>query len=333
MDKNNKGLATLTIVLIIVAVVVVTGGTIGGVIAYNSYQDKKQQEAEIASLKAIEDARNNAVNSYNDRINQIMSSLNVEKDGASSLDNNEDIDAMNNAVNELNSITNDINNNALITQEQKDALNGTVSGCISTVDNRINKINEERIQAEVKRMEAEKYNRVASKVVGSGYGNWKTAYISYIEKSNTNDKKRQYELVYIDDDNQPELWVQGSFSGSGEQVVTYDAQNDQLKEIKLVRIGSSYILRSGLICDDLGVSGSNPISIFELRNGEFYLIGEGMIAEVDGKYPVEFRYEWEGVSCTEEEVYRHKNELYDKSKATSPNVPYTKETMLSELRR
>lgn len=148
MNKNNKGLATLTIVLIIVAVVVVTGGTIGGVVAYNSYQDKKQQEAEIASLKAIEDARNNAVNSYNDRINQIMSSLNVEKDSASSLDNNEDIDAMNNAVNELNSITNDINNNALITQEQKGALNGTVSGCISTVENRINTVNEARAEAE-----------------------------------------------------------------------------------------------------------------------------------------------------------------------------------------
>lgn len=144
MSKNNKGLATLTIVLIIVAVVVVAGGTIGGVAAYNSYQDKKHQEAEIASLKAIEDARNNAVNSYNDRINQIMSSLNVEKDGTSNLDNNEDIDAMTNAVSELNSIVNELNNNSILSQEQKSILNANIETSINSINSRVNYINDSK---------------------------------------------------------------------------------------------------------------------------------------------------------------------------------------------
>ncbi len=332
MTKNNKGMATLTIVLIIVAVVVLIGGTIGGIMGYNAYQEKKQQEEEEAFLKSIEESRTNAVNSYNDRINQIMVSLNVEKDGTSSIDNNEDVDAMTNAVNELNNIVNDINDDVVITQEQKDTLKGTISSNIDIINNRINAVNVAKAEAEAARIEAEKYNRVGSKVAGSGYGSWQKAYISYIENPSKKDDKSQYELVYIDDDEQPELWVQGSYSGAGEQVLTYDAKSDQLKEIRLVRIGSSYIPKTGLICDDLGVSGTNPISIFELHNGDFYLIGEGMVAEIDGSQAVELRYEWEGKSCSEEELYRHKNELYNKNKSVYPNDLKSKGAILSELR-
>ena len=141
---NNRGLATATIVLIIVAIVVVAGGTMGGVYAYNAYQEKKQEEAAIALQKSIDDARNNVVNTYNDRINQIVASLNVEKDGVASIDNNEDVDAMNNAVNELNTITNEINNDSVLTQEQKDVLNASVETNKNNINSRINVINESR---------------------------------------------------------------------------------------------------------------------------------------------------------------------------------------------
>ena len=47
-DTNNKGMATLTIILIVVAVVVVAGGIVGGVVGYNAYQEKKQQEERVS---------------------------------------------------------------------------------------------------------------------------------------------------------------------------------------------------------------------------------------------------------------------------------------------
>ena len=157
--RNNKGLTTVTIIIIIVCVVVV-GGTIGGVVGYNIYQDKKQEEAELKfqeEQKMLEESRNNAVNSYNERINQIVDSLNVEKNGTASIDNNEDVDAMANAVNELNTITNEVNNDSLITQEQKDTLNGTIAGQVATVNNRINVVRDEAYrQAKIKAEEEEK---------------------------------------------------------------------------------------------------------------------------------------------------------------------------------
>ena len=137
---NNKGIATLTIVLIIVGVVVVAGGTIGGVVAYNTYQEKKEKEAKEALSKAIEEEKANAYNSYNDKINQITVSLNVEKDGSSSLDNNEDIDAMSNAVNELNNLLNDINGNDKLTQEQKNELSNNINAQISAINDRISQV-------------------------------------------------------------------------------------------------------------------------------------------------------------------------------------------------
>ena len=142
--KNNKGLSTVVIVLIVVGVVVVLGGTIGGVYAYNAYQEKKQEEAAIALQKSIDDARNNVVNTYNDRINQIVASLNVEKDGVASIDNNEDVDAMNNAVNELNRVVDDINNDTFITPEQKTILNASVANQIGIINNRINAVKRDR---------------------------------------------------------------------------------------------------------------------------------------------------------------------------------------------
>ena len=142
---NNKGLTTITIVLIIIGAVVMVGGAVGGVIGYNAYQEKQQEEAEKKQqeeLQRIESSRNNAVTAYNDRINQIVTSLNVEKNGTASIDNNEDVDAMTNAVNELNNMSVEISSDTLITQEQKDALNEAIVGYVATVSNRINNVNE-----------------------------------------------------------------------------------------------------------------------------------------------------------------------------------------------
>jgi len=68
MIKNNKGIATLTIVLIIVAVVVVVGGTIGGIVGYNAYQEKKQQEAEEEAAKKLEDTKNKEISNTTENV-------------------------------------------------------------------------------------------------------------------------------------------------------------------------------------------------------------------------------------------------------------------------
>ena len=204
---NNKGIATVTIIIIIACAIVVLGGAIGGVVAYNTYQEKKQQE----EIKAMEDARNNAVNAYNDRINQIVTSLNVEKNGTASIDNNEDVDAMTNAVNELNNMSVEISSDTLITQEQKDALNEAIVGYVATVSNRINNVNEARAKAEAERIEAERKALEEAQRKSKGLSNEEIC-----------EKTRRY---YI------------ATQGSNPQYVEIDSENGNLVTVHLYGIG------------------------------------------------------------------------------------------------
>lgn len=204
---NNKGIATVTIIIIIACAIVVLGGAIGGVVAYNTYQEKKQQE----EIKAMEDARNNAVNAYNDRINQIIASLNVEKNGIASIDNNEDVDAMSNAVNAINVIKNEVNNDSIITQEQKNIINGNIDSNINSISNRINNVNEARAKAEAERIEAERKALEEAQRKSKGLSNEEIC-----------EKTRRY---YI------------ATQGSNPQYVEIDSENGNLVTVHLYGIG------------------------------------------------------------------------------------------------
>lgn len=154
---NNKGLTTIAIVLIIVGVIVVAGGTVGGIVGYNAYQEKKQQEEIEAFMKAVEEEQTATINAFNERINAIVNPLLVaDANGQNpSLDNNSDVDAMTNAVNELNNVTNDVNSNVVLTQEQKDSLIQSITGQVNNVNTRIQAVNEAKAEAEKQAQEAQ----------------------------------------------------------------------------------------------------------------------------------------------------------------------------------
>lgn len=155
---NNKGIATIAIILIVAGVVVAVGGTIGGIVGYNAYQEKKHEEEVQAFLEAIDKARNDSINGYNDRVEQVMSELTFTDENGNivTLDNNRNIDSMNNVVNAINTIINDINNDTLLSQEQKDALILAFNEKLNSVNARITAVDEEnRIAEEKSKKESE----------------------------------------------------------------------------------------------------------------------------------------------------------------------------------
>ncbi len=137
MEKKTK------IIIAIIAAIVVVGGAVGTVLGVNAYNDKKEREAVEAFLQEMDKARTNAINAYNERVNQIVAPL-------GDVNTNSDVNAMTNAVNELNNIVNDVNNDTLLMQEQKDAVNGNVTNQINVINARIGAVNEEnaRVEAE-----------------------------------------------------------------------------------------------------------------------------------------------------------------------------------------
>ncbi|MBE5898279.1 MAG: hypothetical protein E7279_01600 [Lachnospiraceae bacterium] len=137
MEKKTK------IIIAIIAAIVVVGGAVGTVLGVNAYNNKKEREAVEAFLQEMDKARTNAINAYNERVNQIVAPL-------GDVNTNSDVNAMTNAVNELNNVINDVNNDTLLMQEQKDAVNGNVTNQINVINARIGAVNEEnaRVEAE-----------------------------------------------------------------------------------------------------------------------------------------------------------------------------------------
>lgn len=66
---------------------------------------------------------------------------------------------------------------------------------------------------------------IVSESYGKGYDNWQEAYATYIEETDSNDRKLQYSLICLDEDDIPELYVEGHCSTAGaKQTIQFDKQ-------------------------------------------------------------------------------------------------------------
>lgn len=155
---NNKGIATIAVILIIAGSVVAVLGTAGAYVGYNAYQEKKHEEEAAAFFEEVSKAQTQAVNGYNDRVEQVMSELSFTDENGQVvlLENCRNIDDMNRAIGLMNTILEDVNKDELLSQEQKDALAAAFNEKINSINARISVVTEEnRIAEEEARKEAE----------------------------------------------------------------------------------------------------------------------------------------------------------------------------------
>lgn len=97
---------------------------------------------------------------------------------------------------------------------------------------------------------------------------WKTAYLNFLD--NKKDSHISYALVYIDDDNIPELYLSGVGEAVGDGICSY--KNGKVIEQRLNRIGGGkYIEKSGTIIIQNGNMGHCYTHIYKLSNEGFSL--------------------------------------------------------------
>lgn len=95
---------------------------------------------------------------------------------------------------------------------------------------------------------------------------WKKAYLDLIEQNK--EEPMTYALVYIDNDDIPELYVGGYFEMAGDDVYSY--KNGSLIKQHLDRNdGGSYIPRSGVFCNVNGNMGYFYTNVYKLDNTGF----------------------------------------------------------------
>lgn len=178
---------------------------------------------------------------------------------------------------------------------------------------------------------------IASTIYGSGYSSYNEAYATYIEESAYNENECHYALIYLDEDSQPELFVEGNSSADGEQVLTF--YNGELRTLRLSRLGSEHIPGKGMLYNNCGHMDYYPVYIYKLYKGDFYITGKGIWGGLDWKDGMEldengepdYQFEWEGERCTEEEFYEKIDEIFPLDEGMRPMVHYTREEMLDLL--
>lgn len=145
----------------------------------------------------------------------------------------------------------------------------------------------------------------------SGADSWKEAYIDYINSDGG--LIFAYALIYLDDDDIPELYLSGATEADGDRICTIGADGSVV-ECWLSRIGgASYIEGSGLFCNFNGNFGVYSLTFYQLQNGQFQTLNEyGMQSEgLDDSGEYVFLYSWNDAEVSEEAFYENWNAIMD----------------------
>ncbi|MCR5747260.1 MAG: SPOR domain-containing protein [Lachnospiraceae bacterium] len=170
---------------------------------------------------------------------------------------------------------------------------------------------------------------------------WAFAYIDFIQKHLVYPYSGQPEeqpylqhdgtfgLIYLNDDDIPEVLYSGLDEASGMGVISYSENGIAYQPIP--RHDFAYIERSGLILSESGNTGSYYTNIYKLENGSFSTIGSGDYHDKIVDDHVEFEYSWEGNAVSEQEYRAEISKLYDSSKTTRLSNNYTLPFSYNEL--
>lgn len=149
---------------------------------------------------------------------------------------------------------------------------------------------------------------------------WRQAYIDYLKKDCETDANAGYALIYLDDDDIPELVEIGDCEATGCRITSY--ANGKVFTSQLNRLYFSYLEKQNLLCNSEGNMDCYYDLVYRMRNGQLELVAEGDYGAEDNSHvqfdengePI-YKYYWEGKEVTEEAYQKKLNEVYDTSKA------------------
>lgn len=148
------------------------------------------------------------------------------------------------------------------------------------------------------------YNEVSAAV---------NAYEEYVDSVPYMEENCTFSLIYIDEDEIPELVVYGCCEADGTTICCY--YNGEVHEKHLSRLEFTYIEKENLICNGAGHMDVYYDHVYKIEDGEFVEVGMG---DYGGNQYIGTYYKWNDVSVSEEEYYRQLNAVYDDSKAIEP---------------
>ena len=162
---------------------------------------------------------------------------------------------------------------------------------------------------------------------GEGFESWKEAYLAYYtENCPENEDGFSYSLIYVDDDDIPELVVDTGIQAGGCQILSYC--DGTVSVLQTNRRCFTYIEKSGLLCNDGGQMSFYFDYVYRLDNGvwskalsgEYYYVNESVGSDGEGTEDnVTVHYEIDGEELDKETYHAKLDAVYDPEKAVEPD--------------
>ena len=181
------------------------------------------------------------------------------------------------------------------------------------------------IYPEKETLEQEKYGVDASKtkkeygnpiiVPTDNTGDWAQTYINAIQSSETTDST-ECKLIFVDNNNVPELRVDNVYMSAGGKV--YTQKNNQISSVETPRGSVRWVEKENKILITGGSQGFYYDEVYEIVDGKFVSLARGEWNEVYSEDHTEiagYEYVLNDVTMTEAEYKNALNNLFDESKA------------------
>ena len=151
---------------------------------------------------------------------------------------------------------------------------------------------------------------------------WKQAYTEYIQTTLSKELWEGYSLIYLDDNEVPELVAFGSCEAQGNLICYFS--DGSVQSTRLARLGFNYIERENLLCNSDGHMDYYFDIIYSLLDGELTQLSAGFWGELsdsehqfDSEGNLVYHYSWDGVTVLEDEYSQCLKSIFDDTRATS----------------
>lgn len=170
------------------------------------------------------------------------------------------------------------------------------------------------------------------------FEDWQAAYFEFIINDHLehyNSNMCDYTLVYINDDNIPELYVEYGSTADGSLIAYFNGS--EVVTQYMYTMGLSYLERENLFCDTGGHMDEYYDNVYTIGDGGFEIVVSGNFGaenNADIQYdengqPV-YEYYWNGEKTTQSGYEENLNEAFDKDRAVSPFGEYDSSTGMYE---
>lgn len=151
---------------------------------------------------------------------------------------------------------------------------------------------------------------------------WPQAYLDYLQFRFDCEDCAGFSLIYLDDDNIPELVDVGKYAASGCRIINYS--NGTYHATQLDRLNFTYIEGENLLCNSDGAMDSYYDLVYSIIDGSMTMVANGRYGlpdsdenETDDKENLSYQYKWNGMLMSEDEYREALDAIYDSSKAIS----------------